>query len=374
MARFAALPTPTSPPVGTPLSDEAAMRLALAWAEQAIGLSDPNPRVGCVLLDASGGFVGAGHTQAAGQAHAEVMALRQAAERGLAVRGGTAIVTLEPCAHHGRTPPCCDALLAAGIARAVIAVEDPNPLVGGQGLARMAAAGVTITRGVLADEAAALNVGFLHRMRTGRPWVRMKWAASLDGFTALPDGTSRWITGPEARRDGQWWRRRAGAVLTGIGTVLADDPRLDVRDWPTARQPLRVVLDTAGRLRREARVLAAPGDCLHVHGPHGSAVGDAWCAPLDATGRIDGAAVLAELGRRGVNELHIEAGATLNGAWLAAGWVNELLVYIAPKLLGQGRGVAASPFAWPLDDAHRWHWLECTPVGADLRLRLQAPG
>lgn len=366
-----AVPTPA---LGTPLSPLQAMQMALAWAEEAIGLSDPNPRVGCVLLDANGGFLAAGHTQAAGQAHAEVMALRQAAERGLDVCGATAVVTLEPCSHHGRTPPCCDALLTAGIARVVAAMTDPNPLVAGQGLARLAEAGVQVEHGLLADEAEAMNVGFCHRMRTGRPWVRLKWAASLDGFTAHPDGNSQWITGPEARRDGQAWRRRAGAVLTGIGTVLADDPRLDVRELPTARQPLRVVLDTHAQLPPNARLLTPPGDVLHVHGPAAQSPHPSWLAPLDPHGHLDLGAVLAELGRRGVNELHVEAGARLNGAWLAAGLVDELLLYVAPKLLGQGQGVASLPNPLPFDDAQRWHWLDIQPLGGDLRLRLRRPG
>ncbi len=363
-----------SPALGTPLSPLEAMQLALSWAEQAIGLSDPNPRVGCVLLDADGRFMAAGHTQAAGQAHAEIMALRHAQAQGLDVRGATAVVTLEPCAHHGRTPPCCDALAAAGIARVIAAMVDPNPLVAGQGLARLAAAGLQVEQGLLADEAEALNVGFCHRMRTGLPWVRMKWAASLDGYTAHPDGHSRWITGADARRDGQAWRRRAGAVLTGIGTVLADDPRLDVRDWPTARQPLRVVLDTQARLPSTARLLAPPGEVLHIHGPGVQSAHPSWAAPLDATGHVDAAAVLAELGRRGINELHVEAGGRLNGAWLTARLVDELLIYLAPKLLGQGLGVASLPMPLPLDDAQRWRWMDVQALGGDLRLRLRRPG
>lgn len=363
-----------SPPLGTVLAPREAMQLALRWAEQAIGLSDPNPRVGCVLLNPQGGFLSAGHTQAAGDAHAEVMALRQARAQGIDPRGATAVVTLEPCSHHGRTPPCCDALLSAGIARVIVALQDPNPQVAGQGLARLAAAGVQIDLGLMADEAEALNVGFCHRMRTGRPWVRLKWAASLDGLTAHPDGSSQWITGPEARRDGQWWRRRAGAVLTGVGTVLADDPRLDVRDWPCARQPLRVVLDTHASTPATARVLQPPGDALLVHGPDTKGTQAHWQAPLGTDGRIDLAAVLDELGRRGTNELHVEAGARLNGAWLGADLVDELLVYVAPKLLGQGRGVAQVPRALPFGDAQRWRWLDLTSVGEDLRLRLRRPG
>lgn len=347
------------------------MARALQLAEQAIALSEPNPRVGCVIVAADGRLLGEGHTQAAGQAHAEVMALRDAAARGATVAGATAYVTLEPCAHHGRTPPCCDALIAAGMARVVVALGDPNPLVGGQGLARLRAAGIAVETGVLADAAAQLNIGFLTRMRSGRPWVRLKWAASLDARTALADGRSQWITGPDARLDGQRWRRRAGAVLTGIGTALADDPRLDVRDIATARQPLRVVLDRQGRLPARARLLQPPGELLQIHGPDASPVAALhWQAPLGRDGQLDLPAVLDELGRRGINELHVEAGSRLNGALLAAGLVDELLIYLAPKLLGPGRGVADLPALAALDAAQRWSWLDSQTVGADLRLRL----
>ncbi len=347
------------------------MARALQLAEQAIGLSEPNPRVGCVIVGARGEPLGEGHTQAAGQAHAEVMALRDAAARGASVADATAYVTLEPCAHHGRTPPCCDALIAAGLSRVVIALGDPNPLVGGQGIARLRAAGIAVDTGLLAEAAEALNIGFLTRMRSGRPWVRMKWAASLDARTALPDGRSRWITGAEARLDGQRWRRRAGAVLTGIGTALTDDPRLDVRDLPIARQPLRVLLDRQARLPADARLLQPPGELLQVHGPDARPVATLhWQAPLGADGRLDLPAVLAELGQRGINELHVEAGAQLNGALLAAGLVDELLIYLAPKLLGPGLGVAELPLLPEVDAASRWQWLDSERLGADLRLRL----
>lgn len=347
------------------------MARALQLAEQAIGLSEPNPRVGCVIVSPSGALLGEGHTQAAGQAHAEVMALRDAQARGHGVAGATAYVTLEPCAHQGRTPPCCDTLIAAGLARVVVALGDPNPLVGGQGLARLRAAGIQVDTGLLADVAAELNIGFLTRMRSGRPWVRLKWAASLDARTALPDGRSRWITGPDARLDGQRWRRRAGAVLTGIGTALADDPRLDVRDIATAKQPLRVLLDRQGRLPAAARLLQPPGELLQVHGPDASPVATlSWQAPLGEDGRLDLHAVLAELGSRGINELHVEAGSQLNGALLAAGLVDELLIYLAPKLLGPGRGVAELPLLAELDAARPWRWLDSQLLGGDLRLRL----
>lgn len=340
-----------------PLLDTSqALQQALALAAQAIGLSDPNPRVGCVILSADGQELGTGHTQAAGQAHAEVMALRDAAARGHDVRGATAVVTLEPCSHHGRTPPCCDALVAAGVARVVVAVEDPNPQVAGQGLARLRAAGIAVelADAAMADAARELNVGFFSRMQRGRPFVRLKSAISLDGRTALPDGRSQWITGESARADGHAWRRRAGAVLTGIGTVLADDPRLDVRLVPTAKQPLRIVLDPQGRMPADARILQAPGE-----------------ARIIGNGRADLAALLPDLGAEGINELHVEAGPTLSGALLAAGLVDELLIYQAPLLIGEGRPLAALPVLPGLGDAGRWRFVEATPVGADLRLRLR---
>lgn len=340
-----------------PIPDtSAALKRALALAAEAIGLTDPNPRVGCVILSADGGELGAGHTQAAGQAHAEIMALRDAAARGHDVRGATAVVTLEPCSHHGRTPPCCDALIAAGIGRVVVAVEDPNPQVAGRGMARLQAAGIAVelADAETADAARELNIGFFSRMQRGRPFVRLKSAISLDGRTALPDGRSQWITGAAARADGHAWRKRAGAVLTGIGTVLADDPRLDVRLVPTARQPLRIVLDPQGRLPATARILQPPGEA-RVVGP----------------GRADLAALLAKLGAQGINELHVEAGPVLSGAFLDAGLVDELLVYQAPVLIGEGRPLAAlSPLA-SLDDARRWRLVEAVAMGADQRLRLR---
>lgn len=335
---------------------QTALRQALHLAEQAVGLTDPNPRVGCIILAADGRVLGRGHTQAAGQAHAEVMALRDARAQGHDLRGATAVVTLEPCSHHGRTPPCCDALIQAGVTHVVVAVGDPNPLVAGQGIARLRAAGIAVE---LADAATAeaareLNIGFFSRMQRGRPFVRLKSAISLDGRTALPDGRSQWITGEAARADGHAWRRRAGAVLTGIGTVLADDPRLDVRLVPTARQPLRLVLDPRGRMPADARILQPPGEA-RVLGP----------------GRADLPALMIELGAQGINELHVEAGPVLSGAFLDAGLVDELLVYQAPLLIGEGRPLAALQPLASLGDAHRWHLIEATPVGADLRLRLR---
>jgi diaminohydroxyphosphoribosylaminopyrimidine deaminase/5-amino-6-(5-phosphoribosylamino)uracil reductase len=352
--------------------------LTLALAEQAVGLSDPNPRVGCLIVSADGSTVlGQGHTQAAGGPHAEVMALNDARSRGADVRGATVYVTLEPCAHHGRTPPCCDALVAAGVGRVEIAVGDPNPLVDGQGTARIAAAGIAVGRSPadIALRARELNIGFFSRMERGRPWVRMKIAASLDGRTALPDGASRWITGPQARADGHAYRRRAGAVLTGIGTVLADDPGLDVRLVETARQPLRCVVDARLDTPATARLFDAPAPVLLFTASadasrraalqaRGAVIVDVACSD----GRLDLGAVLDALAARHVNELHVEAGARLNGALLEAGHVDELLLYVAPTLLGAGRGMAdLAPLA-ALAQAHAFDFGDVAKVGADLRI------
>ena len=389
-------------------TDRQRMRQALALAERSIGLSEPNPRVGCVIATADGRELGSGFTQQAGGPHAEAVALAAARAAGHELRGATAWVSLEPCAHHGRTPPCCDALIAAGIARVVVASVDPNPLVGGQGLARLRAAGIEVVvdgaaaDGVTddaakasADEPAArrgsssggefaratreLNLGFFSRMRRGRPWLRLKVAASLDGRTALPDGSSQWITGEAARRDGHAWRRRAGAVLSGIGTVLADDPRLDVRLVPTPRQPLRVLLDSALRTPSSARWLAPPGPVL-IYGAGGDAAREralracgAEVALLPgAPGGVDLPAVLADLAARGINELHVEAGATLNAALLQAGLVDELLLYLAPKLLGQGLDIAPFGPLATLADAPAFDFTQVERIGADLRILARA--
>ena len=362
--------------------DQARLREALALAELGFGLTEPNPRVGCVLGRADGTVLGRGHTQAAGSAHAEVMALRDAAAAGQDVRGATAWVSLEPCAHHGRTPPCCDALVAAGLARVVVAIEDPFPLVAGAGMARLRAAGVQVDLATaeLRQAAYETNIGFFSRVQRGRPWVRMKMAASLDGRTALPNGLSQWITGEAARADGHAWRRRATAVLTGIGTVLADDPRLDVRYVPTARQPWRVVVDSDLRLNPAARLLAPPGQvfvaCAKAVAGRRAALQAAGAEVLElpeASGRVDLKALLELLASRDVNELHVEAGATLNGAVLAAELADELLVYLAPRLLGPGRAMAdVGPFQG-LDQAAPWQWFDTAHLGADLRLRLRRP-
>ena len=363
--------------------DASFMARAQALSEAAVGLTEPNPRVGCVITSGDGTVLGEGHTQPAGQAHAEVMALRDAHAQGRDVRGATVYVTLEPCAHHGRTPPCCDALIAAGVGRVVVAAGDPNPLVNGQGLARLRAAGITVVNSPAEHAIAAeeLNIGFFHRMRTGRAWVRMKAAASLDGRTALDNGLSQWITGPDARRDGHAWRRRAGALLTGVGTVLADDPRLDVRLVDTPRQPLRAVVDARLDTPPSARLFEADGPLVfyvaHPDPDRRAAIAERGAEIValpgagQANGRVDLAAVIADLSSRPLNELHIEAGPRLNGSLIAADLVDECLIYLAPMLLGQGRGMASLPVLQALEGAWRYAFHDQARVGEDLRLRLR---
>ncbi len=358
------------------------MRQALALAEQAIGLSEPNPRVGCVIATPDGRVIGRGHTQHAGGPHAEVMALRDAQAHGeaAALQGATAYVTLEPCSHHGRTPPCCDALIAAGVKRVVAALTDPNPLVGGQGLAKLRAAGLQVQElppGPIAMAAHELNIGFFSRMQRNRPWVRLKVAISLDGRTALANGQSQWITGQAARTDGHAWRKRAGAVLTGVGTVRCDDPRLDVRLVPTPRQPMRVVVDAHLQTPPQAQLLQLPGPVLfYATDPQ-----EERRAALEACGaevipiamahsahHVNLGAMLGDLAQRGVNELHVEAGQHLNGAFIREGWVDEYLVYVAPLLLGSGRDLSDLGPLTRLQDGTRLRYHSITPVGDDLRI------
>ena len=362
------------------------MQQALDLAHNAIGVSDPNPRVGCVIGTDDGHVLGVGSTQQAGGPHAEVMALRAAEASGNAqrLRGATAWVTLEPCAHHGRTPPCCDALVAQGLARVVVALKDPFPGVSGQGLARLRAAGVQVD-GADTDQATAawaLNIGFFSRVMRQRPWVRLKVASTLDGRTSLDNGVSQWITGEAARRDGHAWRRRASAVLTGIGTVLCDDPRLDVRLVPSGRQPLRVVVDSRLRLPANARLFSAPGQVLVASAGADSDRVAALLAlgvevvdlPGHATAggqaAVDLGGLLSTLAARGVNELHVEAGPRLNAGLLQAGWVDELLVYVAPSLVGPGQGMVAWPALQTLSQCSPWRYRSVDLAGDDLRLRL----
>ncbi len=363
-----------------PADDQRAMSLALQTARQAQWLCPPNPAVGCVLAWPDGRQLAA-HTQATGQAHAEAQALRDAAARGWDPRGATAYVTLEPCSHHGRTPPCADALVRAGLARVVVAVTDPNPQVAGRGLARLREAGIAVDVGLMSGEAREINLGFFSRMVRGRPWVRMKVAASLDGRTALDDGRSQWITSAAARADGHAWRARAGAILTGIGTVLEDNPRLDVREVTTPRQPLRVVVDSRLEVSPDARILAPPGQVLLYAAqpdparlPPLQALGAEVCLQPGAGGKVDLPAMLADLAARGVNELHVEAGHKLNGSFVREGLVDEFLVYLAPRLIGQGRPMMQFGPLASLDEAVQLEFIETAMVGPDLRLRARPPG
>ncbi|RQO64286.1 bifunctional diaminohydroxyphosphoribosylaminopyrimidine deaminase/5-amino-6-(5-phosphoribosylamino)uracil reductase RibD [Variovorax sp. KBW07] len=321
---------------------------ALRLATSALLLTDPNPRVGCVLCDADGRVIGQGHTQKAGGPHAEVMALRDAAAQGHSVAGATAYVTLEPCSHHGRTGPCCDALIAAGVRRVVASLADPNPLVAGQGFERLRAAGVAVEVGPGAAESRELNIGFFSRMVRKQPWVRLKVAASLDGKTGLDNGVSQWITSEAARTDGHAWRARASAVLTGVGTVLEDNPRLDVRLVDTPRQPHLVVVDSRLQTPVDAHIFIA-GRPVWIYAAQRD---EAKAAALEARGatvtvlpnadgKVDLPALLADLAARGVNELHVESGHKLNGSMLREGCVDELLVYMAPKLIGSGLDIAS---------------------------------
>lgn len=368
----------------TPLP--AGIQRALQLATHAGPDTAPNPRVGCVLIGTDGSLLGEGHTQAVGGPHAEVMALRDAAAKGRPVAGATAYVTLEPCAHHGRTGPCCDALIAAGVGRVVASLADPNPLVAGQGFARLRAAGIAVEVGPGEAEARELNLGFLSRMVRRTPWVRLKVAASLDGRTALENGVSQWITGEAARADGHAWRARAGAVLTGVGTVLEDDPRLDVRAVQTPRQPVLVLVDSHLQTPPAARLFDVPQRPVWIYA---AARKEAQVAALEARGadirvlpnthgKVDLPAMLADLAAREINELHVEAGHKLNGSLLREGLVDELLVYLAPKFIGEGMGIASQPHAGgPLADlaaALPLEFRDVERVGPDLRIVARVAG
>lgn len=359
--------------------DRLRLSQALELAKRSIGLSDPNPRVGCVIGTLYGHVIATGFTQAAGSAHAEAHALQQAALAGASTHGATAWVTLEPCSHHGRTPPCCDALIAAGISRVVYAMQDPNAHVNGSGLARLRAAGVDVVEGEadLAARARDLNVGFAKRMQQGLPWVRVKIAASLDAVTALPSGESQWITSPAAREDNQAWRRRAGAIVTGIGTVLADDPRMTVRSGGAnaPSQPLRVVVDSRLRLPPHAQLLAEPGPVLVAtlrQGRPSSRFAEPDVKVLElppVQERVDLGALVQWLATQEVNEVHVEAGPTLGGAFMQQGLVDELLIYLAPCLLNSGRRLLDLPAIERLNDRLALDFRDVVQVGPDIRIR-----
>ena len=358
---------------------------ALGLAAQALFLSNPNPRVGCVIASPTGEILGQGFTQRAGGPHAEVVALHDARARGNDLRGATAYVTLEPCAHQGRTGPCCDALIAAGITRVVASLADPNPLVSGQGFARLRAAGVEVLVGDGAQESFELNIGFFSRMVRKIPWVRMKMAASLDGTTALPNGESQWITSSAARADGHAWRARACAVLTGIGTVLEDNPRLDVRDVATPRQPHVVVVDSLLQTPPDARLFIAGRACyIYCAGSNDTAFqgrkqalesqGAAVVELPNAHNKVDLSAMLADLAAKGVNELHVEAGTKLNGSFIREGLVDEMLVYLAPCMLGEGLAMAHFGPLTQLDQGLSLDFKSVEKIGPDVRILARVKG
>jgi diaminohydroxyphosphoribosylaminopyrimidine deaminase/5-amino-6-(5-phosphoribosylamino)uracil reductase len=352
-------------------ADHTFMARALQLAQRGLYTTTPNPRVGCVVVR-DGDVVGEGWHERAGEPHAEVLALRAAGDR---ARGATAYVSLEPCSHHGRTPPCADALIAAGVASVVAAVRDPNPQVAGEGLQRLQAAGVETRCGLLQDEARELNIGFVSRMQRGRPWLRVKVAASLDGRTALRNGTSQWITGPQAREDGHRWRARSCGVMIGIGTLRADDPRLTVRHVQTSRQPLRIVVDRNLELPLSARLLEG-GNVLVFAAAEDrektrllAQAGAEVVVLPDSGGKVDLPRMLDELGRRGLNEILVESGNRLNGALLRAGLVDELVLYFAPHLLGDSaRGMFDLRELTALDQRVDLRLHDLRRIGTDLRI------
>ena len=362
--------------------DERYMARALELARRGRFTTMPNPNVGCVIVR-DGEVVGEGWHQRAGEPHAEVYALRMAGEK---ARGATAYVTLEPCSHHGRTPPCCDALIAAGVTRVVAAMQDPNPQVAGRGLHRLHQAGIDVSHGLMMQEAEALNRGFLKRMRTGFPWIQLKLGASLDGRTAMASGESQWITSEAARRDVQRLRAQSAAILSSSATVLADDPSLTVRwselntdsqalvDEQQLRQPVRVIIDSQNRVTPQHRLISQPGETwLMRHQPdqqHWPASVTQIAVPLREQ-HLDRVAMMMLLGQRQINSVWVEAGASLAGALLQAGLVDELIVYLAPKLLGhEGRGLCQLPGLSQLADAPAFRFSDVRQVGDDLRLTL----
>ena len=352
-------------------ADHLHMAHALRLAERGLYTTTPNPRVGCVVVR-DDRVIAEGYHERAGLAHAEVVALSAAGER---ARGATVYVSLEPCSHHGRTPPCADALIQAGVARVVAAMEDPNPQVKGQGLARLRAAGIETACGLLEGEARELNIGFVSRMTRGRPWLRIKTAASLDGRTALNNGVSQWITSEAARRDGHRWRARSCAVMVGVGTLLADNPRLTVRDVASSRQPLRIVVDRDLQIPLDAAVLEGGNALVATAQRHSEKTAQLEERGVTVVhipgpnGKVDLAALMRELARRELNEILVESGNRLNGALLQAGVVDELIVYLAPHLLGDSaRGMFDLGVLTALDQRRELEMREVRRIGPDLRI------
>lgn len=364
--------------------DHQFMSEAFAQAQNALYLSNPNPRVGCVIVK-DGQVIGRGFTQKVGGPHAEVQALADVRARGIDPAGSTIYVTLEPCSHMGKTPPCVDALIAAKPAVVIVSMVDPNPLVGGKGLERLKAAGIDVRCGLLESEARELNLGFISRMTRGLPWVRMKIAASLDGKTALPNGQSQWITGPLARVDGHHWRAQACAILTGVGTVKEDDPTLNVREVQTERQPWRIIVDSQLETPLNAKILSqldrsgAILVCASLESVQAQEKAKALegrgvevIAMANADGKVDLPKLFAYLAKeRHMNEIHVEAGFKLNGSLLREHCVDELLLYYAPFLMGEGIGMANISPLTALDLRQDWHLFDHNLFGPDLRLRLR---
>lgn len=353
------------------------MARALRLAEKGLYTATPNPRVGCLIVR-DGEVVGEGWHERAGQPHAEANALAVAGAR---AEGGTVYVTLEPCSHHGRTPPCADALAAARVKRVVAAMADPNPEVSGRGLERLRDAGIEVESGAMEQEARELNAGFVSRMTRGRPWLRLKIASGMDGKTALENGTSQWITGPEARHDAHHWRARSCAVMTGIGTLRDDDPRLTVREIATTRQPLRVVVDSRLRIPIQARIFEGGGVLVATASSDAGKIraieerGAEVAVLPNAEGKVDLAKLAATLASRGMNEVTVEAGMNLNSALYRAGVVDELLIYYAPVLLGsQGRGMLDLGALTTLEDAPRLAVCDVRRLGPDLRVLARPQG
>lgn len=363
-------------------SDEHWMQLALNLAWKGQYSTTPNPRVGCVFVQ-NDTVIAEGFHERAGEGHAEVRAIADAQARGVSLQGSTAYVTLEPCAHHGRTGPCAEALVATGVSRVVAAVLDPNPLVAGKGMAILQAAGIHTAHGVLVAQARWINRGFFSRMERKRPWVRLKVASSADGISALNNGTSQWITGEEARLDGHHLRAQACAVLSGIGTVKADDPQLNVRGIATERQPLKVIVDSKLEISPHARLLQT-GEVLLAHTepqppswwathPNAANIEAVNVAPVAAglhAGKVktDLLKLVQALASRGVNELHLEAGYGLNGSFLQAGLVDEIVQYMAPRFLGPGQGLFRLPELEALPAYTEWTLKSFEQIGQDLRI------
>lgn len=347
------------------------MARALRLAAKGLFTTTPNPRVGCVIVR-DGRIVAEGWHERTGEAHAEAIALEMA---GRDANGATIYVTLEPCSHEGRTPPCANALVSAKVARVVVAMQDPNPLVAGSGLRRLRDAGIDVACGVLETQARELNVGYVSRVTRGRPWMRVKIASGLDGKTALENGASQWITSPQARRDAHRWRARSCAIMTGIGTLTDDDPRLTVRHVKTTRQPLRVVVDSRLRMSEEAKILEGGGLIIATASDEESRIrklaergADVLVLP-NGEGKVDLGQLSAELANRGINEVLVEAGINLHSALLRAGAVDELLLYFAPKLLGdRGRGMFDLGPLGEMGEVLSLDVTELRQIGPDLRM------